>query len=358
LPHSGIRRVYLVAAFMAVMALGAPSTALAARVFGSRVLQQGMSGSDVKTLQKFLSIAGFKTQVDGSFGPATASNVRAFERANRLAPNGVVTKPAARELQALVEDKTNGRAASGGGGALVNPMAPPPTAPAPTTITPVGTGLFGGHVLQLGMRGPSIREMQEYLSAAGFPVTADGDFGSATQQAVIAFETAKSLRANGIMSSTPASALRAAVAAIDSNNTGARAVLTPAGLAVAPANAPPVVQQVIAAANQIATLPYIYGGGHASWIDSGYDCSGSTSFALHGAGLISAPEDSGELESYGEPGPGVWITLYANGGHVYMNVAGLWFDTAGQSAANGEDRWSATRISPSSGFIVRHPGGL
>lgn len=355
-PHSGIRRVYLAAAFMAVMALGAPATALAARAFGSRVLQQGMSGSDVKTLQKFLSIAGFRTQVDGSFGPITAGNVRRFERANRLPANGVVTKPAARELQALVEDRTNGRAASGGGGALVNPMAPPPTAPAPTTITPVGTGLFGGRVLQLGMRGPSIREMQEYLSAAGFPVAADGDFGSATQQAAMAFQTAKNLPANGIMSATPASALRAAVAAIDSNNTGAKAVLTPAGLAVAPANAPPVVQQVIAAANQIATLPYIYGGGHGKWIDSGYDCSGSTSFALHGAGLISAPEDSGELESYGEPGPGVWITLYANAGHVYMNVAGLWFDTAAQSSGNGD--WSATRISPSSGFIVRHPGGL
>jgi cell wall-associated NlpC family hydrolase len=210
----------------------------------------------------------------------------------------------------------------------------------------------------MGMRGPSIREMQEYLSAAGFSATADGSFGSSTQQAVEAFETANSLPATGVMNLAGATALRATVAAIDSNNTGQKAVLTPTGLAVAPVNAPPVVKEVIAAANGIATLPYIYGGGHGNWIDTGYDCSGTTSFALHGAGLIAAPEDSGELESYGEPGPGVWITLYANAGHVYMNIAGLWLDTAAQSSANGEDRWSYTRISPSGGFIVRHPGGL
>jgi peptidoglycan hydrolase-like protein with peptidoglycan-binding domain len=235
---------------------------------------------------------------------------------------------------------------------------PAPTAPAPTTTTPVGTGLFGGRVLKLGMRGLSIRGMQEYLSAAGFPVTDDGSFGSATKQAVISFEATQNLAQDGIVSLAVANALRAAVATIAANNTGQKAVLTPQGLAVAPVNAPPVVKAVIAAANQIATLPYIYGGGHARWADTGYDCSGSTSFALHGAALIAAPEDSGELESYGQPGPGVWITLYANGGHVYMNVAGLWYDTAAQSSSNGQNRWSTTRISPASGFVVRHPGGL
>lgn len=357
--YSRYRRAYVAVAFLAVIVLGLPATALATRVFGSRVLQRGMTGADVKTLQRFLTIAGLKTPTDGSFGPITASNVRRFEAGHKLPVDGVVSRPVARDLQAVVEDQTNGTVAdSGGGGAFVNPMAPPPTAPAPTTVTPVGTGLFGGRVLQMGMRGPSIRQMQEYLSAAGFPVTADGSFGSATQQSVQAFETSKSLAANGVMSLPVANDLRAVVAAIDANNTGAKAVIAPNGLAVAPTSAPPVVQAVIAAANQIATMPYIYGGGHAAWTDTGYDCSGSTSFALHGAALISAPEDSGELESYGEPGPGAWITLYANAGHVYMNVAGLWFDTAAQSTTNGNDRWSATRISPSSGFVVRHPGGL
>ncbi|HEY5317299.1 MAG TPA: peptidoglycan-binding domain-containing protein [Solirubrobacteraceae bacterium] len=351
----GMFCVCLAAALIALVALGIPATALAARAFGSRVLHEGMTGGDIRTLQKWLTIAGFKTPVVGIFGPITAANVRRFEHRQRLMVNGVVTLPVARELEAVVEDKTHGRAASGG--AQVNPLSQT-TGPVPTTTTPVGTGLFGGRVLQLGMRGPSIREMQEYLSAAGFPVTDDGAFGSTTQQAVMAFQTSKNLTANGIMNATPATDLRAAVAAIDSDNTGQKAILTPTGLAVAPVNAPPVVKEVIAAANQIATLRYIYGGGHASWTDTGYDCSGSTSFALHGADLISAPEDSGELESYGEPGPGVWITLYANGGHVYMNIAGLWFDTAAQSSSNGNDRWSTTRISPSSGFVVRHPGGL
>ncbi|MDQ6804608.1 MAG: peptidoglycan-binding protein [Actinomycetota bacterium] len=356
--HFAIRRVYIAAAFVVVLGVGAPATALAARAFGTRVLQQGMSGSDVSTLQKWLTIAGFRTPVAGSFGPITDSNVRRFERAHNLTVDGVVTPPVARVLKAVVQDKTNGKAA--GGGASVNPMSstPTPTTPAPTTTTPAGTGLFGGHVLKSGMRGPSVREMQEYVSAAGFPVSDDGSFGSATQKAVIAFEASKVLAQDGIVSLAVANAMRAAVAAIDANNTGQKAVLTPAGLAVAPVNAPPVVKEVIAAANQIATLPYIYGGGHAAWTDTGYDCSGSTSFALHGAGLIPAPEDSGELESYGQPGPGVWITLFANGGHVYMNVAGLWYDTAAQSSSNGQNRWSTTRISSASGFVVRHPGGL
>jgi peptidoglycan hydrolase-like protein with peptidoglycan-binding domain len=311
-------------------------------------------------LQRWLTIAGYRTPVAGVFGPITAGNVRRFESAHNLTPDGVLTRPVARVLKAVVQDKTNGRAASGGGGASVNPLStiPTPSAPAPTTITPPGTGLFGGRVLKKGMRGRSIRQMQEYLSAAGFPVADDGDFGSATQQAVLAFEASKSLAGDGIVSLRVANALRAAVAAIDANNTGQTAVIAPNGLAVAPVNAPPVVQAVIAAANQIATLPYIYGGGHATWTDTGYDCSGSTSFALHGAGLITAPEDSGELETYGQPGPGVWITLYANAGHVYMKIAGLWFDTAAQSTTNGENRWSATRISSASGFVVRHPGGL
>lgn len=356
LARPGLYWLCLAAAMTALVALGIPAAALAARGFGSRILHEGMAGADVRTLQKWLTIAGVKTPVVGIFGPITARNVRRFERRHHLRVDGIVTRPVARELEAIVGDKTNGHAASGG--ASVNPMAPPPTAPAPKTTTPVGSGLFGGRVLQKGMRGPSIREMQEYLSAAGFPVTDDGSFGSATQKAVIAFEASVGLPQDGVMNVAPATDLRAAVALIDADNTGQDAILTPTGLAVAPAGAPPVIKEVIAAANQIATLPYVYGGGHANWTDTGYDCSGSTSFALHGAGLISVPEDSGELESFGEPGPGVWITLYANGGHVYMNIAGLWFDTAAQSKANGNDRWSTTRISPPSGFVVRHPGGL
>jgi cell wall-associated NlpC family hydrolase len=130
------------------------------------------------------------------------------------------------------------------------------------------------------------------------------------------------------------------------------------GLAVAPADAPAVVKQVIAAANSIATTPYAVGGGHGSWKSSAYDCSGSVGFALHGGGLLSQTEDSGQMESYGAAGPGQWITLYTNAGHVYAKIAGLYFDTAAQSSSNDQDRWSTTRVSPAGGFMVRHPRGF
>lgn len=117
-----------------------------------------------------------------------------------------------------------------------------------------------------------------------------------------------------------------------------------------------MIKAVIAAADRIAFKPYIYGGGHGGWNDAGYDCSGSVSYALHGAGLISAPEDSGELEFYGSPGAGRWITVWANAGHTYMYVAGLRFDTAAQGATGGS-RWTAEPAS-SAGYVERHPTGL
>jgi len=136
---------------------------------------------------------------------------------------------------------------------------------------------------------------------------------------------------------------------------GERAALTSGGLAVAPLDAPPVVQAVIQAGNQIARLPYRYGGGHATWIDTAYDCSASISFAFAAAGLISAPMVSGDLARWGDPGPGRWISVFANGGHTFMFVAGLRFDTGGLSATGS--RWQASTRS-TAGFAERHPPGL
>jgi cell wall-associated NlpC family hydrolase len=136
---------------------------------------------------------------------------------------------------------------------------------------------------------------------------------------------------------------------------GATAALTSDGLAVAPLDAPAAVQAVIQAGNQIARLPYRYGGGHATWVDTAYDCSASISFAFAAAGLISAPMVSGELARWGAPGPGKWITVYANGGHTFMFVAGLRFDTSGLTATGS--RWQAAPR-PTAGFAVRHPVGL
>src|SRR5579864_7759916 len=107
--------------------------------------------------------------------------------------------------------------------------------------------------------------------------------------------------------------------------------IDPASGAFAPSNVPPLkVAQVIAAGNAIADFPYVYGGGHVSFVDRAYDCSGSVSYALAAAGLIGGPETSGQLEHWGAPGPGRYLTVFANAGHTFMNVDGVWFDTAGR----------------------------
>jgi hypothetical protein len=122
-----------------------------------------------------------------------------------------------------------------------------------------------------------------------------------------------------------------------------------------PPGAPAAVVEVIAAGNAIATLPYVYGGGHASFHADGYDCSGSVSYALAAAGLVSSPMVSGDFESWGEPGPGRWITVYANAGHVWMTVAGWRFDTV--ALAEIGTRWAQSG-GEYSGYVVRHPAGL
>jgi peptidoglycan hydrolase CwlO-like protein len=127
------------------------------------------------------------------------------------------------------------------------------------------------------------------------------------------------------------------------------------GMVQPPAGAPAAVAQVIAAGNAIAGLPYSYGGGHASFRANAYDCSGSVSYALAAAGLVSSPLDSTGFESWGQPGPGKWITVYANAGHAFMYVAGWRFDTV--ALAEGGTRWSRSQAD-TSGFVARHPAGL
>ena len=123
-----------------------------------------------------------------------------------------------------------------------------------------------------------------------------------------------------------------------------------------PANVPAVVQRVIAGGNAIADFPYIWGGGHGSFVANGYDCSGSVSYALAAGGLLGAPLVSGDLANWGEPGPGRWITIYANAGHTFMDVDGVWFDTAGRSGPYAS-RWLLS-TPPLAGYAVRHPPGL
>ena len=134
-----------------------------------------------------------------------------------------------------------------------------------------------------------------------------------------------------------------------------KARLLPNGKAIPPSNAPRRVVRVIKAANKIRTKPYVYGGGHGSWRDNGYDCSGAVSFALHGGRLLKSPLPSGSLMSWGQRGKGRWITVFANGGHTFARIAGLRWDTSGTGGKG--PRWQRDPGS-ASGFVKRHPRGF
>ncbi|HEX2702005.1 MAG TPA: hypothetical protein VHM72_01055 [Solirubrobacteraceae bacterium] len=145
--------------------------------------------------------------------------------------------------------------------------------------------------------------------------------------------------------------------AVQQSEPALRATVDPVdGSAIAPAGLPVQVQEVIAGGNAIRDFPYVYGGGHLSFIDDAYDCSGSVSYALAAGGLIKAPETSGQLESWGKPGPGRYITVFATNGHTFMWVDGIWFDTAGR-AGPYSTRWLTTQPALV-GYAIRHPAGL
>jgi peptidoglycan hydrolase-like protein with peptidoglycan-binding domain len=212
-----------------------------------------------------------------------------------------------------------------------------------------------------GTSGADVQRLQRYLTRSGFETAADGAFGPRTERSVRAFERHDGRRVDGVVPPRDAKAIRAAASAsapaeeeAEPETTG-RARITRGGLAVAPDDAPPEVRKVIAAGNEIAKKPYRYGGGHGSWKDSGYDCSGSVSYALHGARLVRRPRSSGEYAGWGRPGRGRWITVYAHGGHAYLVVAGLRFDTSGLD--DDGTRWHRTGAGRS-GYAVRHPRGL
>jgi Putative peptidoglycan binding domain len=233
-----------------------------------------------------------------------------------------------------------------------------------TLSTEAFAASYASRTLRLGTSGSDVRALQRYLDQAGHETSADGQFGPATRRSVKSFEAAEGRRANGAASryeqrlartrAATAQAQQPIVAPVSAPTE--LATLDPAtGLAIAPASAPAQVQAIIAAGNEIATKPYKYGGGHGRWIDSGYDCSGSLSYALHGAGLLETPLDSTGFMTWGERGPGTWVTIYTNPSHAYMVVAGLRFDTSARRVTGS--RWS-DEVRSSSGYTVRHPAGL
>jgi Putative peptidoglycan binding domain len=224
---------------------------------------------------------------------------------------------------------------------------------------------LGDRVLRQGMRGHDVRVLQAYLTFAGYGTMVDGSFGPATKNSVVQFETAQGVTVNGIVNIALSQRLRSVVAQVAAAPPTGKTRINPDGTATAPAGSPVVVQQVVASANQIIHTSYCVGGGHGAWKSSCYDCSGSVGYALHGAGLLNAPEPSGSMESYGSPGPGQWITIYADAGHAFMVVAGRAFDTAnfgGPNIPSGTGpRWRSDplgNLADGGHYIVRHPPGL
>jgi peptidoglycan hydrolase-like protein with peptidoglycan-binding domain len=341
---------------VAALALGAPVVAAPSALaqaptkpahLGDRTLRAGASGADVKELQQALGQAGFKVKTDGKFGTGTLRAVKRFQRASRLKPTGTVDKRTVRALQRALR----GSSANVNGG--YDPDNPD------TSHHSLGDRI----PVKRGMSGHDIRVLQDFLTRAGFKVSVDGEFGASTEKAVKKFETAQARTVDGIIDAADIDALRTLAGEDDPGAGTMPTQLAPGdtaqigsdGLAIAPATAPPQVQAIIAAGNQIATKPYKYGGGHGKWNDSGYDCSGSVSYALHGAGLLDTAMPSGDFTDWGDPGPGQWVTLYAKSSHMFMVVAGIRFDTSGRTK-NGT-RWQ-TDMRSTSGYTAVHPPGL
>jgi peptidoglycan hydrolase-like protein with peptidoglycan-binding domain len=348
------RRSFLSA--FAVLALGAPVIAAPGALgqspvktahLGDRTLRAGASGADVKELQQALGQAGFKVKTDGKFGTGTLRAVKRFQRASRLKPTGTVD---GKTVAALKRALRGASANVNGGFDPDNPGS-------------ANRSLGDRIPVKRGMSGHDIKVLQDFLTRAGFKVNVDGEFGSGTEKAVKKFETAQSRAIDGVMDAADIDALRTLAGEDDPGAgtmptqlaPGDKAQIGSDGLAIAPASAPPQVQAIIAAGNQIASKPYKYGGGHGKWNDSGYDCSGSVSYALHGAGLLADAMPSGDFTDWGDAGPGQWVTIYAKSSHMFMVVAGIRFDTSGRTKNN--TRWQADMRS-TSGYTVRHPPGL
>ncbi len=303
--------------------------------------------SPVVALQEKLGVS-----VDGDYGPETEAAVKRLQAADRLHVDGVVgpaTWGALKMRQSTVLRPERRRRARPAGR---HPDSPPATQPhadraesqngAPPTVV---------------SGADAVRRLQEALH-----VQADGNFGPETEAAVKRMQAAHGLTVDGVVGPETWRAL-----GIDSHTTlhphlphsgatgaGGGAGSGGGGAGNSAGGESGVVARVVAAADEIATRPYVYGGGHGSFQSVGYDCSGSVSYALHGGGLLSSPEDSGELESYGEPGPGRYITIYANAEHAWMVIDGRRFDTVAQQETGS--RWSDSMTS-TAGYVVRHPAG-
>jgi peptidoglycan hydrolase-like protein with peptidoglycan-binding domain len=293
-------------ALLAAVALAA--AALPASAHALATLHHGDRGRSVERLQHGLHIGA-----DGVFGRGTVRAVKRFQRRHGLHADGVVGAGTWRMLRRSLHRRSVARTAAGAG--------------------------------KVTGRGRPVRLLQRRLG-----VGADGVFGPGTARAVRRFQRRRGLHADGVVGPATWSALGIG---------GPRPVLKRTRLrrrgGGGRSGGPAAVYRAIAAANRIAWRPYRYGGGHRSFSDSGYDCSGSVSYVLHGAGRLGRPLDSSALMSYGASGRGRWITIYANPGHTYMVIRGRRYDTTGRASTGS--RWQQVERS-TAGYVARHPPGL
>jgi Putative peptidoglycan binding domain len=303
LTPSARRRAGAVLAVCA-FALAAPSGALALPT-----LHHGDRGRSVVRLQHALHLGA-----DGVFGRGTVRAVKRFQRRHGLHADGVVGGGTWRMIRRSIHRRH-------------------------------ALGRSAGASARVATRGASVRVLQRRLGVA-----ADGVFGPGTARAVKRFQRRRGLTADGVVGPATWRALGIG---------GRRPVLKRAHLRrhrhARRSGRPVALSRAIRAANRIAGLPYRFGGGHRSFADSGYDCSGSVSYVLHGAGRLGSPLDSSQLMSYGAPGRGRYITIYANAGHAYMVIRGRRYDTTGRAETGS--RWQPHGRS-SAGYVVRHPPGL
>jgi peptidoglycan hydrolase-like protein with peptidoglycan-binding domain len=293
------------------------------------------SGNAVERLQNALHLP-----VDGDFGPETEAAVRRLQARHGLTVDGVVG-PATWSVIGVSGEET-----------LTPPASALPVAHSHLAQA-ADTSQGGGEEVS----GSPVERLQKALKIAP-----DGNFGPETEAAVKRLQARHGMTVDGVVGPatwsilgihsegtlTPSATVKEASSETASSSSAGSGATSSAG-------ASGLVAEIISAGDEIATRPYVWGGGHGSFVSEGYDCSGSVSYALHGAGLLSSPEDSTELESYGEPGPGREVTIYANAEHAFMVVDGKRFDTV--ALAETGSRWSDSMTS-TAGFVARHPAGL
>lgn len=289
----------LTGALVALLLLVLPAAAAAA----SGPVTYGDHGAHVRTLQKALRV-----HVDGQFGKGTLQALKRFQKAHHLKADGV---PGPRFWAAVRRD-----------------------ARARHTSSHKVTG-----------RGVAVRVLQRRLH-----ITADGVFGPGTAKAVKRFQKAHGLTADGVVGPATWKALGVR----DAQPVLKRVTLHTPSSSGGGSPASGRVRLAVLAANRIAHFPYRYGGGHGSFRDSGYDCSGSVSYVLHSARALNSPLDSSQFMHYGGRGRGRHITIYANAGHAFMVIDGRRYDTSGMDDGTRWDRRSAS----TAGYVARHPYGL